>query len=75
MGLSGQRGRRLVAQNNPILVYFSSRTYFISYPPAIADGDSFQVIEESGRGRKPRIHARHIILRDIGKTLLMRKPT
>lgn len=30
-----------VAQNHPILVYFSSPTYFISYPPARAADNSF----------------------------------
>lgn len=30
-----------VAQNHPILVYFASPTYFISYPPARAADNSF----------------------------------
>lgn len=47
---SAARSRAVVAQNNPILVYFSSRTYFISYSPARAAADSFQLIEKlSGR--------------------------
>lgn len=39
----------LVVQNKPILVYFSSRTYFISYPTVKAAGDSFEVIEKPRR--------------------------